>query len=93
MIDLNAAMEELEADGSHVRLYHAKKLGMWVAQTFDDEPFTKATAHGTGDSPEEALERLRMIRGKAAQELAASMARMRKKFQARTAAIHWGAGR
>lgn len=89
MIDLDAIMEELEADGSHVRLYHAKKTGMWVAQTFDEEPFIKATAHGTGATAEEALIRLRAVKGQAVRELILSMKRMRKKFDARTAALHW----
>lgn len=89
MIDLDAVMEELEADGSHVRLYHARKLGMWVAQTFDEEPFIKATAHGTGDTPEEALNRLRAVKGQAVQELIASMQKLRKKLTASTMAMNW----
>lgn len=70
MIDLNAVMEELEDGGKKsVRLYHAKGLKMWVAQTFPDDSCSgKALNYGTAPTPEEALERLKLDQSKALNE-------------------------
>lgn len=54
MIDLNAALADLEQDG-HVRLYHAKTEGFWTCGVFPNEYGSKAVHISAAETPESAV--------------------------------------
>lgn len=55
MIDLNAALADLEADG-HVRLYHAQKAGFWTCSVFAADYVGSEVVHyGVAQTAEDAI--------------------------------------